>query len=375
MVSTNGTIPNIIHTNITTTSFVATSISSAGVYANNITSTNLVSTTGTIPNIIHTNVTSNNLVLTSGSLNATFNSNTIGNIFTTGGNVGVGTNAPSANLTISALNNSAYQPATSTTGSAFLGYISNGAAGASINFDMSTYLPSLSGNTPTTRINLTDLGSANSSFNLLTKPPGGGIAMISRVFVDGSGNVGINTTNPGFTLDVNGAIRTSNTGVCLNYFYGNGQTSEYWKIGSDTNQGGGAAGNFNIYNNNNTGQYMVYGSTSWTANSDMRLKKNIQTISSKESLNDIEKLKPVTYHYTTDSDTYKRRPGLIAQEVQVIFPDIVSKRNDGILGVSYTEFIPYLIGSIKELSKLNKELTERIFKLETNFQQKKTIRS
>jgi hypothetical protein len=41
--------------------------------------------------------------------------------------------------------------------------------------------------------------------------------------------------------------------------------------------------------------------------------------------------------------------GLSAQELQEIYPDIVRKGEDGILGVNYVELVPILIRSIQEL--------------------------
>jgi hypothetical protein len=50
--------------------------------------------------LFSSSITTNNLLVTGGGLVASFNSNTIGNIFTTGGNVGIGTTAPSSTLQI-----------------------------------------------------------------------------------------------------------------------------------------------------------------------------------------------------------------------------------------------------------------------------------
>jgi hypothetical protein len=66
---------------------------SANISATNITATNLIVTTATIPNIVLT-----------GSLNARFNSNTLGNLFTTAGNVGINSTSPSAQLDIFSIN-------------------------------------------------------------------------------------------------------------------------------------------------------------------------------------------------------------------------------------------------------------------------------
>ena len=79
--------------------------------ANEITYFSL-STGLTTTNLAATNVSTNTLLITSGSLRATFNSNTVGSIFTTGGNVGVGTTAPSFQLQLSS--DSAAKPSTNT---------------------------------------------------------------------------------------------------------------------------------------------------------------------------------------------------------------------------------------------------------------------
>lgn len=41
--------------------------------------------------------------------------------------------------------------------------------------------------------------------------------------------------------------------------------------------------------------------------------------------------------------------GVIAQEVQEVFPDIVTHEDDGYLAVDYNQFVPILIEAIREL--------------------------
>ena len=66
----------------------------------NISSQNIWTTNISGINLLVTNVSSGFLNVTN-TLNASGNSNTLGSIFTTGGNVGIGTATPSQKLTVS----------------------------------------------------------------------------------------------------------------------------------------------------------------------------------------------------------------------------------------------------------------------------------
>ena len=101
--------------------------------------------------------------------------------------------------------------------------------------------------------------------------------------------------------------------------------------------------------------------------SDYRSKENIESIDA-GSIEDIMKLNVVRYNlkqYVVDTgDTttvpvyyYTEDPGLlqkshygiIAQELQAIYPDLVYESGDGYLSVNYMEFIPLLIKTIQDL--------------------------
>jgi hypothetical protein len=96
--STNVTSTNAVFTNNTKTNSVITNVTST----NNIL-TNAIITNQTATNILATNETITSLSSTSSTLgsvlvtnvfSASFNSNTIGSLFTTGGNIGIGTTSP-----------------------------------------------------------------------------------------------------------------------------------------------------------------------------------------------------------------------------------------------------------------------------------------
>jgi hypothetical protein len=56
--------------------------------------------------------------------------------------------------------------------------------------------------------------------------------------------------------------------------------------------------------------------------------------------------------------------GFIAQEVQPVFPEIVTKQKDGSLGIRYTELIPVLVKAFQEQQAEIDDLKARIGKLE-----------
>lgn len=106
--------------------------------------------------------------------------------------------------------------------------------------------------------------------------------------------------------------------------------------------------------------------------SDIRLKENVVQLSSEEescgeTLASVMDMNIVKYNYTDrpsmDSDTAQVKAkipnaakkqlhyGLIAQELQKIYPDLVIEGQDGYLGVNYVELVPILIRSIQELKQ------------------------
>jgi len=89
-----------------------------------------------------------------------------------------------------------------------------------------------------------------------------------------------------------------------------------------------------------------------TANSDIILKKNLLKIE-----NALEKVEQINgYTYELKADDSKRHGGVIAQEMEKVFPEIVNKGNDGILGVEYGNISALLIEAIKEQNTKIKNL-------------------
>jgi len=103
--------------------------------------------------------------------------------------------------------------------------------------------------------------------------------------------------------------------------------------------------------NSSAGVYLGAGSTSWASASDERLKDIIEPITN--GLTKVASLRTVIGKYKTDAEG-TRRSFLIAQDVQAVLPEAISttmvKDDDTeYLGVAYTDVIPLLVASIKEL--------------------------
>jgi hypothetical protein len=66
------------------------------------------------------------------------------------------------------------------------------------------------------------------------------------------------------------------------------------------------------------------------------------------ALSIVEKMRGVSFKW---KDNKKKSIGIIAQEMEIIVPEIVNTKNDGKKSVVYDSIIPFLIEAIKELRK------------------------
>lgn len=102
---------------------------------------------------------------------------------------------------------------------------------------------------------------------------------------------------------------------------------------------------------------------SWDMSSDQRLKKDITYIDD-FVLDKVIKLKPATYRYIDNSNETPKSLGFIAQEVQNLFPELVSSDEGDFLRLNYNDFSVLAIKAIQELEAENKILYEKLQKLE-----------
>lgn len=87
--------------------------------------------------------------------------------------------------------------------------------------------------------------------------------------------------------------------------------------------------------------------------SDIRLKNQIATLNKNEHLDKLQKLIPKSYKFKNDDKTTF---GLIAQEVEKIYPNLVDTDNKGFKSLNYTQLIPLLLLQNNEMERKIEEL-------------------
>ena len=83
--------------------------------------------------------------------------------------------------------------------------------------------------------------------------------------------------------------------------------------------------------------------------SDRNLKNNIENISATKC-NNILNLKPVVFELNNDKNKEKHY-GLIAQDVEELYPELVKTTYKEYKTINYIELIPLLISQIQEMKK------------------------
>jgi Chaperone of endosialidase/Head domain of trimeric autotransporter adhesin len=199
----------------------------------------------------------------------------------------------------------------------------------------------------------------------------------NRMSITNVGNVGIGTNNPDAPLTLGNAF-----GKRINVFTGSsgnvGMSVQpgYFQIYGDypgVTVGLGYQQNSLISGGNPTGfQYNleIYGNGNATLRgtltqlSDIRLKKDITPL--QNSLQKITQLNGYNYYWKNENSDSSKQTGVLAQEVQKLFPELVKENKEGILSVNYSGLIPVLIESIKGEQKLIEKEQQQIDALSTH---------
>jgi len=185
------------------------------------------------------------------------------------------------------------------------------------------------------------------------------ISLNGRLFV--SGNVGIGTGTPSCALDVSGTMKITypNSARLDPTLEIIGSTYSYVRLKKTTNNpnyfftiGPDNNTNFIVFDDQERGVYLSRGLTAWTSYSDVRLKKNINSLNS--YLNKMNQIRPVWYQWETQDENDKHmHVGFIAQEIEQFIPEIINenydeKRGYNVKGLAMTDMIPFIVKAFQE---------------------------
>jgi hypothetical protein len=196
--------------------------------------------------------------------------------------------------------------------------------------------------------NTSAINQASAALGISTVSDNFGMLAIGVNNEAGIGDTSIDPNDYGGYYYADGTYTGSNPGVA--FVVGNGD------IDSSTGKGGNNPSNAFIisYDGNATL------SNNLTINSDARLKSNIVTLGSTLS----RLLLIDGKSYTMKANESISKIGLLAQEVQAVFPELVKTANnsEGTLSINYQGMIPVLLNAIKEQQAQIKELKALIKK-------------
>jgi hypothetical protein len=94
--------------------------------------------------------------------------------------------------------------------------------------------------------------------------------------------------------------------------------------------------------------------------SDINLKNNIEQI--KTDANILKNLNPVSFTFKDDAQN-KKHFGFIAQELENLYPELVSNNELGFKTVNYIEMIPILLSQMKNMQQEIDKLKDEIKKI------------
>jgi len=106
------------------------------------------------------------------------------------------------------------------------------------------------------------------------------------------------------------------------------------------------------------------------ARSDIRLKRDIQSLDASSELQRLLSLRPVSYYWRDERLPQTMQYGFIAQELREVFPELVSEGEDDqrTLAVNYQALIPLLVNALQAQQEQIRQQEARIQKLEAELQ-------
>ena len=125
-----------------------------------------------------------------------------------------------------------------------------------------------------------------------------------------------------------------------------------------------------IVNESGVGVYLGDGSTSWTAHSDERLKKDIVELDGTKAWNHVKAAKAASFKWNVAGYPTDKKIGFIAQDWETNYPEVIKTTDETIgdvsnpKGIQYTETSPVLMAALKQAITKIETLETKVAALE-----------
>ncbi len=183
---------------------------------------------------------------------------------------------------------------------------------------------------------------------------GNNITFAEAMRIDSSGNVLVGTT----TASNKFVVSADSGGTAVAQIINTTSSGNVISVSSTLQSNGNNTSSAHYQGNTNgVGNWYLFGNGTSSYSSDERLKKNIETTRS-GYLEDLCKLRVVKYNWRLDEEGKNKELGLIAQEVEQVFPNLVqddlnpvSQDDDTIYKQLKQSVLPFML--LKAIQELN----------------------
>ncbi len=210
---------------------------------------------------------------------------------------------------------------------------------------------------------------------------------VTRVTIQANGNVGVGTPAPEHLLDVAGRMRVRRTGsgsptagIWFSGYYNREFDAAFVGMRTETQVGffgnTGTVSDWRLFVSTDTGNLTVTGNAfkpgggAWGSSSDARLKQNIKPLTG--ALDKLMQLRGVFYEWKEpekQGNLTGQQMGLIAQEVEAVFPEWVYVDAEGYRTLTIRGFEALVIEALRTLKAENEVLKQRCHCLEDQLNQ------